>query len=254
MLVRRYKNFDELFKKLVVEILTNTEEVMEYSTGISGYIDNMILFSDSWDCNLDLSKFGYTKDKWQKLLNTYVDYESLLLFRDKIKNLSGLSYTYYFKQKKVHNGSCMIAIVLSRESRKLNWSKVNVIYRTTEIQRRFAADLALVYNFINELPKECCDIKQVSFYMPQSFISAQIINGYFDYFGVPRDSINYDHPWTRALQLSYKRAFVDRNKLSKFKQLCRMQKLSFGMAKYEPLKTKELGIDKYFQGKGKRKR
>lgn len=252
MLVRRYKNFDELFKKLVVEILTNTHSVMEYSTGVCGYIDNMVLFSDSWDCNIDLSTFGYTKDKWQKLLNTYVDYESLLQFREKIKNLSGLSYTYYFNQKKVHNGSCMIAVVLSRENRKLNWSKVNVLYRTTEIQRRFAADLVLIHHFINELPKSCCEIKQVSFYMPQSFISGQIINGFFDYFGVSRDSIDYNHPWTRSMKLLYKGAFTDRDKLSKFKQLYRMQRLAFGMVKYEPLKTKDLGIDKYFQGRKKK--
>lgn len=252
MLCRSYRNFDEMFNNLVVEILTDPYSVMEYSTGVCGYIDNMILFTDSWDCNIDLSKFGYKENKWQKLLSTYVDYEGLLQFREKIKTLSGLSYTYYFNRKKVHNGSCMIAVVLSRENRKLNWTKVNVLYRTTEIQRRFAADLVLIHHFINELPKDCCDIQKVSFYMPQSFISAQVINGYFDYFGVSRDNLNYDHPWIRALKLSYNRSFQNKDKLSKFKQLYRMQRFAFGMVEYEPLRTKDLGIDKYFQGRKKK--
>ena len=123
----------------------------------------MVLACKSWECNLDLANFGYKKSKWSHLLRTYIDYDELLAFREKIKHISGLSYTYYFKRKTVNNGSCLIGVVISRTDRKKQWTKINVLYRTTEIQRRFAADLVLIHHFIKELPKECCDIQRVIF-------------------------------------------------------------------------------------------
>lgn len=252
MLVRKYKNFDDLFLNLTKEVLENPN-VLDYYSGILGYMDNLVLATKSWDCNLDLADFGYTKGKWAQLLRTYIDYESLLIFRERIKNMSGLSYTYYFKQKKVNNGSCLIGIVLSRKDRKEKWTKVNVIYRTTEIQRRFAADLVLIHHFIKELPEEICDIKRVVFYMPQSYISAMVINGYYDYFGVPRESLDNSHPWIKSLISVHKRSFVPGARITTYQSMARMQKMALGMSKFESMPINDFGIDKHFESKGVKK-
>lgn len=246
MLVRKYKDFDDLFINLVREILKNPNELIDYSSGILGYIDNMVLATKSWDCTLDLSKFGYAANKWNQLMRTYIDYEQLVEFREKIKNMSGLSFTYYFKRKKVNNGSCLIAVVLSREDRKKKWTKVNILYRTTEIQRRFAADLVLIHHFIEELPKEICDIQRVIFYMPQSYISAMVINGYYDYFGVPRESLDESNPWIKALVGVYNRSFVKGSRITTYQSMARMQKMALGMSEYEELPIEDFGIDKHF--------
>jgi hypothetical protein len=253
MLVRKYKDFDELFLNLTKEVLENPN-ILDYWSGILGYIDNLVLATKTWDCTLDLSNFGYTKGKWNQLLRTYVDYDSLLLFREKIKNMSGLSYTYYFKQKKVNNGSCLIGIVLSRKDRKEKWTKVNVLYRTTEIQRRFAADLVLIHHFINELPEEVCDIQRVIFYMPQSYISAMVINGYYDYFGVPRDSLDNSHPWIKSLVSVHKRSFLPGSRITTYQSMARMQKMALGMSRFEKMPIENFGIDKHFKNKGEIKK
>lgn len=246
MLVRKYKNFDDMFLKLVREILEDTDNILDYSNGILGYIDNMFLACKSWDCNLDLSNFGYKRNKWGHLLRTYVDYEELVEFHEKLKNSKALSLTYYFKRKKINNGSCLIGIVLSRTDRKKEWTKVNVLYRTTEIQRRFAADLVLVHHFIKELP-ECCKIGVVTFYMPQSYISAKVLNGYYDYFGIPIDNLNKNNPWIKKMLRDYELNFVEGSRITTYQSIARMQKLRLGLEEYEPIEVESLGIKKYFE-------
>lgn len=251
MLIRKYKDFDDLFLNLTKEILENPNELIDYSSGILGYIDNMVLATKSWDCTLNLGNFGYAKNKWNQLMRTYVDYDQLVKFRECIKNISGLSFTYYFKQKKVNNGSCLIAVVLSRQDRKGKWTKVNILYRTTEIQRRFAADLVMIHHFIEELPKEVCDIQRVIFYMPQSYISAMVINGYYDYFGVPRENLDDSNPWIKSLISVHKRSFVPGARITTYQSMARMQKLALGLTSYDDLDINDFGIDKHFQGGNK---
>ncbi|MBP5407734.1 MAG: hypothetical protein J6Y42_01180, partial [Bacilli bacterium] len=83
---------------------------------------------------------------------------------------------YYFKTKKpkkgttTDNGPCLLNIVLTRKSRKSIWTRCFIYYRTTEINRRFGADLILFNKFINELP-DCCDIKEVYIILPKSYLN-----------------------------------------------------------------------------------
>lgn len=251
MLVRKYKDFDDLFINLTKEVLENPS-ILDYTNGILGYMDNIFIACKNWDCTLDLSTFGYKRNKWGHLLRTYVDYEELVAFKERLKTASGLSLTYYFKQKKVNNGSCLIGIVLSRKNRKKNWDKVNVLYRTTEIQRRFAADLVLVYHFIKELPHECCDIKRVTFYMPQTYISSMVINGYYDYFGVPFDTLDVSHPWIKSLVDVYNRSFVEGSRITTYQSMARMQKMRLGIETYEPIPIESLGIKSHFEKEKKK--
>ena len=243
MFTREYENFDELFFELNKEIITNPWNVIDYSRGIQGYVDNVFLKSKTSHCTLDLAKFGYKIGKWNHLLRTYIDWDGLVKFKEKLAHSSSLSLTYYFKQKKVNNGSCLIAIVLTRDNRKSVWNKVNVMHRTTEWQRRFAADLVLVHHFIKELPQDICDIQEVTFYMAQSYSSGMFINGYFNIFGVDREDLDYSHPWIKSLDSNYKRFFQDVSQLNSYKALQRMQRLYFGLDKFPSIPISDLSIE-----------
>ena len=251
MKVRKYENFDEMFLKLNQEILTNPYQMLDYTNGILGYMDNIFIACKTYDCNLDLGNFGYKKNKWSHLLRTYIDYDELVKFRERLKTASGLSLTYYFKQKKINNGSCLIAIVLSRKDRKKKWIRCNVIYRTTETQRRMAADLVLIHSFIKELP-DCCDIERVTFYMAQSYTSAMVINGFYNYFQVPFDTLDYTHPWIKSLVDAYNRSFVEGARITTYQSMARMQRMRLGMETYPPLLAETLSIDEYFKDRKKK--
>lgn len=253
MIVRKYKDFDDLFLNLNREIILNPSDMLQYVHSILGYLDNVFIACKSWNCTLDLSSFGYKVNKWGHLLKTYVDYESLLEFKNKLNNSTALSLTYYFKQKKVNNGSCLIGIVISRKDRKKNWNKINVLYRTTEVQRRFAADLVLIHHFIKELPKECCDIKVVTFYMPQMYISAKVLNGYFPYFGIEEDELDMDNEWIKTMMRDYQLNYTEGSRITTYQSIARMQKLRLGLEEYPPIDVNDLSIEKYFEERRKKK-
>ena len=246
MKVRKYENFDEMFLKLNQEILLHPDEMLDYTTGTLGYMDNIFVACKTWECNLDLSNFGYAKNKWGHLLRTYINYDKLLEFREQLKTATGLSLTYNFNQKEINNGSCLIAIVLTRKDRKKAWTKCNVVYRTTETQRRMAADLCLVHHFIKELP-ECCEIERVTFYMAQCYTHANFINGYFSYFGVPYEQLNKNHPWTKSLLNARKANYLSGSRITTYQSMARMQKLCMGITKYEPVPCEKLSITGWFE-------
>lgn len=246
MIVRKYKDFDEMFLKFNREILTNTSNMLSRTNGFLGYMENITIGCKSWDCNLDLGKFGYKKAKWGHLLKTYIDYDNLLKFREDIRTTSGMSYTFYFNQKKINNGSCLIAIVLTRDISRGPWKRVNVLYRTTETQRRMAADLCLVHSFINELPQDICEFEAVVFHMVQAYISGMVINGYLDYFGVPIEEMD-NHPWIDCMLKNREKYFQKDSRISTYQSQAKMQKLALGMMKCPPMLCKDLSIDAWFK-------
>ena len=243
MLTREYEDFDDLFVGLVQEILREPE-LLDYTNGINGFIENLYIHCKDYSCTLNLGTFGYRENKWRALIGTYVGLEELQTFKEKLRTNRGTSLTFYFNRKKMHNGSCLIAIVLTRNNRNKPWQRCNVLYRTTEIQRRFAADLVLVNRFITELPKDCCDIQDVTFYFPLAYISALYINGYYDYFEVPMDELDEDHPWTRSLLRKHERWFSDPNiEESKYKSMVRMTRMYYGKTTYDDLYPKDLKLE-----------
>lgn len=234
-----------MFMKFNQEILTNTSNMLSRTNGFLGYMETIVIGCKSWDFNLDLGLLGYRKTKWGHLLRTYIDYDKLLKFREDIKTTSGMSYTFYFNQKEVNNGSCLIAIVLTRDISRGPWKKVNVLYRTTETQRRMAADLALIQCFINELPQDICDIHTVVFHMTQAYISGIVINGYLGLFGVSEDQMD-NHPWIDCMLKNRRMYFQPDSRISTYQSQARMQKLALGLMKTEVLNPKDLSIDEWF--------
>lgn len=251
MLIKKYKDFDDMYYNLNREFLLNPN-IIDIILSDSGYVNNVVIGCKTYKCSLDLGKFGYKKNKWRHLLNTYIDYEHLCEFKEKLKTVSGLAYTFYFKHKKVNNGSCLICIVLTRDKRHGKWSGADVFYRVTETQRRMAADLVMINRFLTELDPEYCDIQKVVFYMAQCYCSAKFINGFYDYFDVPREELDYSHQWIKQLKKDYEKYFMKDSIIHSFQTLARMQKLALGQTKYESIDLNELSIKGFFEG-GKKK-
>lgn len=250
MLVKKYKDFDDMFYNLNREFLLHPEIITNIMSD-SGYVENAVIGCKSYKCTLDLSTFGYSKGKWGHLLKTYINYEGLLTFYEKLRTISGISFTYYFNQKKVNNGSCLISIVLTRKNRNSKWDKMKVFYRVTETQRRMAADLVMLNRFINELPEDICDVQSVVFFCSQIYCSAKFINGFYDYFGVPREELDYSNQWIRQLGKDYDRYFQPDSRIHSFQTLARMQNLYLGNTKYESIDINKLSIKGYFESKSK---
>ncbi|MBO7695470.1 MAG: hypothetical protein J6T10_22825 [Methanobrevibacter sp.] len=219
--------------------------MLSRTNGFLGYMENITIGCKSWDFNLDLGKLGYKKNKWGHLLRTYIDYDKLLKFREDIKTTSGMSFTFYFNQKQINNGSCLIAIVLTRDISRGPWKRVNVLYRTTETQRRMAADLALIQAFINELPQDICNFECVVFHMVQAYISGMVINGYLDLFGVPIEGMD-NHPWIDCMLKNRRNYFTKDSKISTYQSQARMQKLALGLMDCPEMLPKDLSIDEWF--------
>lgn len=247
MLVKKYNNFNDLYYRLNRMFLLHPEKI-EIILSDSGYINDVVIKSKSYYCNLDLADFGYKRNKWKHLLNTYIDYEHLLDFKNKLTKVSGLAYTFYFKHKKVNNGSCLISIVLTRDKRHGKWNHAKVFYRVTEIQRRMAADLVMLNRFFTELDPEVCEIQDVTFYMAQCYCSAKFINGFYDYFDVPRESLDYSYQWINQLKKDYEKYFTEGSAIHSFQTLARMQRLAFGIDKYESIPIETLSIKGLFEG------
>lgn len=245
-----YKNFDDMYYNVNREFFLHPEMITTLLSD-SGYVENVVIGCKSWKCTLDLSMVGYKKTKWGHLLNTYIDYDELVKFKEKLDKVTGVSFTFYFKQKKKNNGSCLIAIVFTRQNRLSKWTGMKVLYRATETQRRMAADLVMLNRFITELP-ECCDIKNVVFMMAFMYCDARFINGFFDYFNIDRSTLDYTNPFIRQLKTGFERYFQKDSEMSKFMSLATMQRLYLGIDKYEPVNIEELSIKGHFEKENKK--
>lgn len=169
-------DFTDLFYTLNKDIVNNITDYEEDNTGTNFYIKPLVLKANSYNCDLNLGDFNYSYLKLKNLINNYIDIEELKNFKEHLKNSTGTSLTYYFKTKKpkkgttTDNGPCLLNIVITRKNRKSIWNRAFIYYRTTEINRRFGADLILFNKFINELPS-CCDIKEVFIILPKSYLN-----------------------------------------------------------------------------------
>lgn len=248
MLIRYFKDFDDMFLNLNKEMIQNPKDTMLYTQNIQGFQEDLVLTCNSPKCTLNLGNFGYKKGKWGHLLRSYIDYPQLLEFRHKLQTISGMSYTYYFNQHKTaKNGSCLIAAVITRPKRKGPWTHLKVLYRTCELQKKFAADLVMMNVFLKELPPEVCEIDEITFHMSSAYLSGMFINGYFEYFGVDRAVIEKsNHPWHRSLNSNYHRFFESPDQLHSYKALQKMQILHFKLEPFDDIKIEDLSIDSYF--------
>ena len=238
---RNYKNFDELFYQFNREILLNPTECLDYVVSTQGYVDDLLFKCDSHDCNLNLGDFGFKKYKWTSLLKTMIDKEKVLEFYEELKTTKSNCCIFNFQLQEQTKGGSLICIVLKRHDARGKWKVCDAIFRTAELQRGFAVDLVFLHIFLRDLP-DCCKISSVNIFIAQACISGLFINGYLEWFDVGIEEMDNTHPFVKALINSRKKHFTDKNNLSKYNALFRMQQVYFEMMEFQPIRVLDLEL------------
>lgn len=242
MNIKLFNDFSDLFNETLDTIIKDPI-IHASNTGTNLYLQPMVLISKSCDLDLNLGDFDYTITKMKYLVNKYIDINELMKFHEKLKNSSGTSLTFYFKTIKpkqgttTDNGPCLLNITLTRETRKSKWTKCFINYRTTEINRRFAADLILFNKIINELP-DCCELNQFYLIIPKSYVnlrylSTQINMDQFENTGIPI---------FKKMYKEYLKMKDMNNKLSSYKSKKRIEKKLRGLCVSEKVNLDDFKI------------
>jgi hypothetical protein len=173
MLHKEYKDFNEAYFNFNKNILVNPS-IINYMENTRAILEDVFIIMESTQCDqIDLAPLGYSPKKWGHLVKTYIDQDQLKSFFHLCEISKGISIGYDFKRKETGNGSCMREIILTRESRKKPWQKVRVIWRATELQKRWAADLILLHHLISKIPN--AQIEQIEFYIISAYQSGMYV-------------------------------------------------------------------------------
>lgn len=226
MIYREYKDFNEAFFQFNQEILRNPQ-LLDAMCNTMGGLHQVIMEIASPKCDqIDLGALGYQEGKWTSLVRTYLGskVEDLKTLGE---GITGLSYTFDFLRKKSHNGSCMTSIDISRDRRKTPWNTLTVKWRTTELQRRWGADLILVARMSELIPNS--KFTRFQFQMTSAYQSAQyIVPLVTPVFGVDWSEIKPNHPYTRLMlrrkELYYDPDVLPHNMLSSAKRVIELHK------------------------------
>ena len=191
MIYLEYKDFNQLYHDLARYPITHEKELEAnkdfFIIGASLYINNLIIKTESCDCNLDLADFNYTKAKWTTLVNKYIDEHDYYLLKQRLVESTAKTLTFNFK---IHIGlstdndqtknrdSCLVGLVFSRNGNKGAWTNVSIYYRTIEIFKKGAIDLLLFNRMFNDLPN--LNLKEYIFHIPQGFYSSFILSELID--------------------------------------------------------------------------
>lgn len=205
-----------------------------------GYMRDVIITCSNTDINIDISTLGYKKSKWVNLVNNYLNESNILDFKQRLDNTTALTSTFQFRHKKPNKESCLASIVIGRSSRKEPWNTVSIMYRVCETERKLAVDLLL----INRLLKEYLEVfpEEITIYMPYCYCEAGFVNGVFDIFGINRDDINSNTPFTKQVIRSYEKWFSPDSRSSLYRTRRVLQDLSQGNLDFEPVPAHELSI------------
>ena len=231
MIVKSYKDFTDLFNGILNDIVFNIKEYEDGNTGTNYYIKPMILKCFSSKCDLNLGDFNYSLIKMKYLVNKYIDLEQLKEFKNHLENCTGTSLTYYFKLKKpkqgtsTDNGPCLLNVVLTRLSRKSKWNRCFINYRTTEINRRFGADLILFSKFIEELPK-CCEIEEIYINLPKAYLNLRYLTTQ-----IPWKYLDSDIDMHKKLLKEYRQMSDKGREYSSYRSKCKIERILRGEEK-----------------------
>lgn len=207
MLYRKYKNFNEAYLELNREILRNPS-LIEYLNTTMGGIDQVVLEVDSSKCDkIDLGALGYKPNKWDHLIKTYLGPKKIEELKHLGEGCGGLSCGFDFLRKTTHNGACMREIIISRHKRKKPWDTITVIWRTTELQRRWAADLILISRIMELIPNS--DFKRIQLQMATAYQSAMyIIPLVTPVFGMKIKDLDPNHFYTKVIVTREKKYYI----------------------------------------------
>lgn len=245
MIIKKYLDFNDLYHNYNKDILLKPSQYIDYVKGKCAYLYTSIIETINYDCDINLGDLIYSKNKFYKLINTYLDLKEWDAFKEKLKNTKGNSLTFYFKKIKKQqgttsdNGPCILSMVFIKEKDIFN--KVFIYYRTTELNRRFGADLIFFHHLLKDL-KEITNLNSINFVFPLSYIQLlnipltlklenikidDITDSYFHYI-IERDMNN----------------ILNGEKLSSYKMKRRMQLLTLNKIKLGKININELHLRK----------
>lgn len=242
MIVKSYKDFTDLFNGILNDIVFHIKEYEDGNTGTNYYIKPMILKCFSSKCDLNLGDFNYSLIKMKYLVNKYIDLEQLKEFKNHLENCTGTSLTYYFKLKKpkqgttTNNGPCLLNVVLTRLSRKSKWNRCFINYRTTEINRRFGADLILFSKFIEELPKSC-EIEEIYLNLPKAYLNLRYLTTQ-----IPWEYLDSDIDMHKKLLKEYHQMSDKGREHSSYKSKCKIERILRGEEKADKVDISDFKI------------
>lgn len=207
MLHREYQDFNEAYLELNREILQNPQ-LVEYMNTTMGSIDNINLEIKSSRCDkIDLGALGYKKEKWSHLIKTYLGPDKIEDLKHLGENIKGLSCGFDFLRKTTHNGACMVSIIISRTKRGKPWDTMTILWRTTELQRRWAADLILIHRIAELIPNS--QFSKFQFFMASAYQSAMyIIPLVTPVFGLKIENLDPDNPYTKVIITREKKYYI----------------------------------------------
>lgn len=244
MLYLKYKDFDELFLDINKKIIESPENYIENINWNQCYLPFSIFECDSYNCNIDIGLLGYTENKIKMLIKTYIDFEKYYKFKEHLYTCKGTSLTLYFKNIKPkqgttgNNGPCIISMVFTKKYRGDKYfSEVNIYYRTTEINRRFYADLCLFYLIMKEMPEDIVKIEKYRIIIPKAFFHTKTILFNLNIFNA---NIDIDNDVTKQIKTHLLRFNSDEP--INYKSHDRIRKKLIGELTYEPVKLDNLYI------------
>lgn len=227
MVVREYETFADAYLGINREILLHPDKVISYMESTRGVVEDIFLSAKSPNCDgIDLAPLGYSPRKWEHLVRTYIDRDSLREFIHKCGTSKGVSIAFDFKRKSSGNGSCMREIILTRKSRKKPWARAKVVWRATELQKRWAADLMLISHILAEIPN--MKLEGVDFYIASAYQSGMyVIPLIGSVFGVDVEKLYpAKHPYLKIIRYRNDKYFQEGSPPQKLSPAIMMQKVA----------------------------
>ena len=245
MLFLSYNSFTDLFLDINKKIIEEPIKYVEKVDWNQWYLPFSVFECNSSDCNINLSKLCYTKTKIKALSRIYVNKDNLINFKEHLKICKGTSLTYYFNNVKPkqgttgNNGPCIISVVFTKNSRSDKYfSECNIYYRTTELNRRFYADLVLFDLFLKELPQDYIKINKYRIIIPKAFFHSKTCLFNLDLFNAKLD------PETSgvAYQIKHHLKKFEEHGLYNYKSIKRIQKHLNNELEYPEVDMKGLSL------------
>ncbi|MGL4253982.1 MAG: hypothetical protein ACRCR2_08060 [Fusobacteriaceae bacterium] len=169
MLYREYKTFGDCFLGINKEALNNPDIAHYMSSRV--LFNNLIIKVDNTNCDgIDLGKLAYKKGKWPHLLRTYVDMDKLKQFYKEIQDAKVTTFSFDFNTSDTGKGGCIKSMVFTRNAMgKKKFNSVKIIWRTTELMRKFAPDLIMIARILEQCPM--LDLDEIILIIPQAYHS-----------------------------------------------------------------------------------
>jgi len=157
----------------------------------------LTLSTNTSECDIDLARLGYKKQKWSKLTAAYIDPVEVALFKlrwERRKKMPVYSVSMAFRRREDNiNGSCLNNLTLTTLQGKLiaDWS-----IRASEVASRFGADIAFFNRLLGYLGFDPAEVSS-NLHISLAF-SAAVFSGLFlVYQGVDPAEELEDATWLR---------------------------------------------------------